>query len=66
MYGIMTKKKKSHVSPKRTGEPEKKIPDGHKEDEMTGEIIPMTDKELRLESLKSSLTGLYRQTFKLE
>lgn len=66
LYNFMTKKRKTHITPKNANEPEKKIPDGFKIDEYNGEIVPLSEKELRIESLKNTLAGVARQTLSME
>ena len=45
MYGslskFLTKKRKKVITPKKEGDPEKRIPDGFKQDPHTKEIVPL-------------------------
>ena len=66
LYNFMSKKRKTHITPKNANEPEKKIPDGFKIDEYNGEIVPLSENELRIESLKNTLAGVARQTLRME
>ena len=66
LYNFMSKQRKTHITPKNADEPEKKIPDGFKLDEYNGEIVPLTENELRIDNLKSTLASVARQTLKME
>ena len=63
---LLNKYRKRVITPRNAGDPEIIVPPGHKYDEFSNEIVPLSEHEIKVDKLKDELTDIIQQTKEME